>query len=198
MGGSRPSYSRGCKLLALAPLEDNLTIVLKVGGLDGSVAMAIAEEHPSLSFVVQDLPMMRTKSPKDAVPEHLRERVSLTAHDCLTPQTVVADAYFFRLVFHTMSERYAVKALQALIPALRPGARIIINELVLPEPGTLPQFVEKNIRAMDVMVQSVCNATEREVEDWKALFALADKRFKWQGAWKSTGNFWFIEATWEG
>ena len=168
-----------------------------MGGLDGTMAMAIAEKHPSLSFVVQDMPKMRPESCHNGVPAHLRDRVSLTAHDCFNPQTVVAEAYFFRFMFHTMSDKYAIKTLQALVPALRQGARIIINELVLTEPGTVPRSVEKNIRAMDVMAQMLCNSTEREVEDWKRLFALADERFKWKGARKSSGALWLIEATWE-
>lgn len=184
-------------VLSLGSFRDYLTFAIKIGGLDGTMAMAIAEEHPSLSFVVQDMPKMRPESCHKGVPAHLRNRVSLTAHDCFTPQTVVAEAYFFRFMFHTMSDKYAIKTLQALVPALRQGARIIINELMLTEPGTVSKSVEKNIRAMDVMAQMLCNSTEREVEDWKRLFASADERFKWQGARKSSGALWLIEAIWE-
>lgn len=159
--------------------------------------MAVAETFPLLSFVVQDLARTRTETCNDDIPEHLRGRVVLTTHDCFCPQPVVADAYFLRFVLHAFSDKYAVQVLQALIPALRPGARIIINDLVLPAPGSVSRVVEKSIRTMDVLVQTVCNAGEREVEDWKRLFETADERFIWQGARKSSGKLWFIEATWE-
>lgn len=160
------------------------------------MSTAIAKQHPALKFIVQDLPKTRTNI-EGKVPNHLRNRVELTAHDCFTPQPEVAKVYFFRFVFHAFSDKYSISALRSLIPALQPGARVIINDLVLPTPGSLPQMAEKSIRTMDVMVQSVCNSTERELDDWKTLFEVADARYKWKGARKGTGKLWFIEAVWE-
>ena len=39
-----------------------------------------------------------------------------------------------------------MKILQKLIPALKPGARIVINDSLVPEPGTLPLLAEKEAR----------------------------------------------------
>lgn len=52
--------------------------------------------------------------------------------DFFTEQPVTADLYYFRTVFHNWADKYCVKILRALIPALRPGARILIHERVLP------------------------------------------------------------------
>lgn len=35
---------------------------------------------------------------------------------------------------HNWADKYAVKILQNLVPALRPGARVVIHELVLQSP----------------------------------------------------------------
>jgi hypothetical protein len=35
---------------------------------------------------------------------------------------------------------------------------------------------------MDVMMMSLMNGKERELEEWKALFEQADPRYKWAGA----------------
>lgn len=161
------------------------------------MSFALAQDFPSLKFVVQDLPGMRTPAIINSVPPHVASRVSLTTHDFFQPQPVIAKAYFFRHIFHAFPDQTAMKILRALIPSLRSGARIIINDLAMPAPGTVSRREEKSVRTMDVLMQTVCNAREREVEDWKVLFEKADKRFKWRGAWKSSGKLWFMEAAWE-
>jgi len=108
--------------------------------------MAIAEEFPKLKFIVQDTPGMRTPETIATAPEHLKSRVSLTTHDFFTTQTVVAEVYFFRWIFHGFSEKYCIKILQALIPALKKGARIVINDGTLPEPGMAGYVEEKSMR----------------------------------------------------
>lgn len=168
-----------------------------MGGSEGVVAFAVAEQFPQLRFIVQDLAGMRTPEAIDKIPKNLTDRVSLTTHDFFQPQTESADAYLFRHIFHAFSDKYAIDILRALVPALRPGARVIINDIVLPAPGLLSQLEEKSIRTMDVLMKTVCNSREREVDDWRSLFEQADKRFRWQGAWKSSGKLWFIESIWE-
>ncbi|KAL7785870.1 S-adenosyl-L-methionine-dependent methyltransferase [Trichoderma ceciliae] len=171
--------------------------VVDMGGNEGFVSVALAEAFPSLSFVVQDLARMRTPEAMDKIPTHLSERITLTTHDFFQPQTEAADAYLFRHIFHAFADKYAVNILRALIPALRPGARVIINDIVLPAPGVISRLKEKSIRTMDVLMKTVCNSREREIDDWKSLFEQADGRFRWQGAWKTSGKLWFIESTWE-
>ncbi|EQL01820.1 hypothetical protein G6O67_007882 [Ophiocordyceps sinensis] len=171
--------------------------VVDMGGNEGSVSMAIAEAFPTLSFIVQDLPGVRTPAVRAKVPAHLSGRVELTTHDFFEEQPVVAEAYFFRHVFHAFSDEYAVRILRALVPALRTGAHIIVNDAMLPAPGSVSCREEKSIRILDVLVKTACNSREREVDDWKRLFEQADARFKWQQAWKSSGRLWLIQVLWE-
>lgn len=45
---------------------------------------------------------------------------------------------------------------------------------------------------------SMSNSHERELSDWKALFASADKRFRWEGLVEPKGsNLALIEVAWE-
>lgn len=69
------------------------------------------------------------------------------AHDFLTEQPVHgADVYFFRWILHNWSDKYCVKILKNLIPALKPGAKVVINDNVLPQPGVLSQWQEERLR----------------------------------------------------
>ena len=170
-----------------------------MGGNQGDVAIAIAKAYPDLKFIVQDKAGMRTPESIGTVPPELAGRVKLTAHDILEPQTEVAEAYFFRIVFHCFSDKYCVKILQALSPALRKGCRIIINDGALPEQGTVGRTQERYIRMGDVFVSIIMNSREREVGEWTELFARADSRYKVKRSWKpKTSALYFIEAEWTG
>jgi hypothetical protein len=118
----------------------------QMGGSQGFVSFAIAEQFPHLNFIVQDTAGMRTPETIGTVPEALRDRVQLTTHDFFTEQTVVADVYFFRWIFHGFSEKYCVDILRKLTPALKKGARVVINDGVLPEPGIVGGVEEKSMR----------------------------------------------------
>ncbi|KAK8021231.1 O-methyltransferase- family 2 [Apiospora arundinis] len=172
--------------------------VVDMGGNMGYVSLAIAEAFPKLKFVVQDLKGMRSSEALTSVPRSLRDRVELTIHDFFDVQPVVAEAYFFRHVFHSFTDKYSVKILQSLVPALRKGAKIIINDGMIPEPGTLPYVNERGIRTLDVIMLTVTNSRERELDDWRDLFRNADPRYRFLKAWKPTkSQLWFIEAEWD-
>jgi hypothetical protein len=142
---------------------------------------------------------MRTPETIAKVPDALVDRVRLTTHDFFTPQTEVADVYFFRMIFHGFADKYCVRILRALIPALKKGARIVINDGALPEPGTAGYIEERTMRTMDLFMQVTVNAREREADDWTALFKEADGRYKVCKVWLPEGSrMSFIEAEWTG
>lgn len=57
-------------------------------------------------------------------------------HDMFNEQPVKnADVYFWRAVLHNWPDSFVIKAMQSLIPALKPGAKIIIQDHGLADPG---------------------------------------------------------------
>ena len=64
-------------------------------------------------------------------------------HELLDPQTILADVYFFRIVFRNLGDKYAVPILKAQIPVLRPGTRILIQDVVMPQPNVIPLWRER-------------------------------------------------------
>jgi O-methyltransferase domain len=122
-----------------------------VGGSIGFVCVALAEKFPNLKFVVQDLPKTVADAPSK-IPADLHSRIEFQAHDFYTPQPVKdADVYFFRWICHNQSDKYGVKMLQALIPALKPGAKIVINDNCLPAPNTADPWDEKITRCVPAL-----------------------------------------------
>ncbi|KAH8902067.1 S-adenosyl-L-methionine-dependent methyltransferase [Coniochaeta sp. PMI_546] len=173
--------------------------IVDMGGNQGYVSFAIAEAFPKLSFIVQDQAGMRTPETIAKVPDALADRVKLTTHDFFTPQTEVADVYFFRMIFHGFADKYCIRILRALIPALKKGARIVINDGALPEPGTAGYIEERTMRTLDLFMQVTVNAREREADDWAALFKEADARYRFHRIWLPEGSrMSFIEVEWTG
>ena len=89
---------------------------------------------------------MRPPSVSVSVPPEFEPKVFLTTHDFFDPQPVSADVYLYRWIFHNWSDAYAIKMLQALVPAMKPGARVLINDGVLPEAGSVSLTENKSIR----------------------------------------------------
>ncbi|KUJ13969.1 putative O-methyltransferase [Mollisia scopiformis] len=172
-------------------------LVVDCGGSHGDFMIAIAKKYPSWNFIVQDLASTIESRPE--LPPGLENRVTFMAHDFFTEQPVKnADVYFFRWIFHNWSDRYSLRILRSLIPALKPQARVIINDACLPEPNTLPIMAERSIRSMVLSMLQILNAREREKQDWEDVFKLADPRFKFLGIQQpQESRLAFIEAIWE-
>ncbi|KAF3012999.1 hypothetical protein E8E14_007434 [Neopestalotiopsis sp. 37M] len=139
--------------------------IVNVGGQRGSVAIDLASKFENIKLLVQDAPPI-IQGAESAVPDSLKERVRFMSHGLFEPQTVEADVYFFRMVLRSWGDKYGVKILQAQIPALRPGAKILIQDAILPGPNDAsPLWRERLLRY------------DRHLDEWKSLLAAADKRF---------------------
>ncbi|KAI3324566.1 sterigmatocystin 8-O-methyltransferase [Xylariaceae sp. AK1471] len=150
--------------------------VVDVGGSQGHVAIQLAKHFGNLEIVVQDIETV-VDGADGKLPEELRGRLHFEAHDFFQPQIVKADVYFLRLVLHNWSDKYAVRILRALIPALKHGSRVVIMDACMKERGVLPLWKEKIVRTVDMMMGVLLNARERTYGEWKALLAEADHGF---------------------
>ncbi|KAL8718256.1 MAG: hypothetical protein Q9181_008227 [Wetmoreana brouardii] len=172
--------------------------VVDVGGSNGFVSFRLASAFPNIQCIVQDLPEV-VEDGKTKIPSELADRVQFLPHDFLTEQPVKgAEVYLFRWIFHNWSDQYCIAILQNLIPALKPGSNVVINDNCLPEPGTLNLLQEERIRSMDLTMLEIQNSAERDMEGWAALFEKADHRFKFLGGHQPAGShLWTITARWE-
>ncbi|KAI1744414.1 S-adenosyl-L-methionine-dependent methyltransferase [Xylaria scruposa] len=171
--------------------------LVDVGGSQGGLAIAVAKEHRKLRFIVQDMAKV-VEGAHAAVPADFQNRISFMAHDFFTLQTVTADVYILRTVLHNWADKYCVIILRSLVPALQPGARILINDICLPKPGSMPAHRERDLRCMDLSMGALFNAQERDLLEWKALLAQADSRFVLQRVIQSDRSaLAIIEVVWK-
>ncbi|KAI1429324.1 S-adenosyl-L-methionine-dependent methyltransferase [Xylaria sp. FL1777] len=183
-------------LLENYPWDEKMTMV-DVGGSYGSVAISIARQFPNMKCFVQDLPNVVAEGAL-RLPAGLQDRVTFVPHDFFTPQPITADVYYFRSVLHNWADKYCIRILQNLVPALRPGARVIIHEGILLDLADLTRPEVRRAINLDVGMQILLNAQKRDKEEWPELFRQADARFRYVGARRPIGaRRWIIEAEWQ-
>ncbi|KAI0845177.1 S-adenosyl-L-methionine-dependent methyltransferase [Daldinia vernicosa] len=155
--------------------------VVDVGGSAGHDAFVLARKFPELTITVQDLPQVQPVFEAN-VPEDLKDRVSFVAHDFFQPQPVQADIYVIKLILHDWPDHEAVKLLRAMIPALKPGARLVLIEYMGNQGETegpaLPRSIQNMGTATDLRIMALFNARERPVDAWAKIFRDADERFE--------------------
>lgn len=118
-------------------LDASDSLVVDVGGNKGHTCVQLAKVTKNLHFVVEDLPST-VENAEQGLPTDYRDRISFKASDFFKSQPVLnADVYFFRMIFHDWPDKYCIRILQNTIPALKPGSRIVINDRLLPERGTV-------------------------------------------------------------
>lgn len=115
--------------------------VVDVGGAKGHFALALAEKFQNLSIMVQDTAAVVQESGSA-----FEGRVSFMAHDVFDAQPVCADVFLLRWVLHNWSDDLCVRILQAQVPALKTGARVIVQEALMPQWNSVPLCKERDCR----------------------------------------------------
>ncbi|KAG5301688.1 sterigmatocystin 8-O-methyltransferase [Histoplasma ohiense] len=176
--------------------------VVDVGGSAGHDAVVLARNFPDLNVIVEDLP--KVKPVFDAeLPAEFNTRVSFVVHDFFQPQPVQADIYVFKMILHDWPDDEAAKILRALVPALKPGARVILFEYMgkqdNAEGPALPRSIQQMGTATDLRLMALFNGKERAVDAWKGIFRAADERFDVASVQANPQTFFaVVEAVWRG
>lgn len=177
---------------------ESVSQVVDIGGSSGSTAVALATRLPRVSIIIQDQAVLEDQA-RQSIPPALADRVSFMAHDFFQEQLVRdADVYHFRWIFHDWPDQYCLKLLRALVPALKPGTRVVVSDFVVPDSGTASRYKEGLVRGFDLAMMELFNARERERRDWQRLFGEADSSFSFEGVKTVPGaDLAFISATWQ-
>ncbi|OAG06626.1 putative O-methyltransferase [Paraphaeosphaeria sporulosa] len=169
--------------------------LVDIGGADGAITTAILRHFPTMTAVVQDLPNVIESN---KVPHDLEGRLKLMSHDMFSPQPLLdADVYLLRSVLHDWSDKYCIRILRSIIPALKSGSKVILNEVCMPAPKVLSASQERLLRGYDLTMKQLFNSKERDAKEWESLFAAADTRFHIRRITCSPGSVLsVIEAVW--
>ncbi|KAL9116310.1 MAG: hypothetical protein Q9187_007166 [Circinaria calcarea] len=165
--------------------------VVDVGGSKGHVSAAIAEANPTLKFVIQDYAGTLATGEEELSPE-LKPRFEFMPFDFFKPQPPMHEknpVYFLRFILHDWHDDNCIKILRNIIPALKDGSTLLINERILPASGSINRVLEKQARLLDMQMLVSLNAKERTAEDWEVLFKKADPRLNLAQVHRLPGSF---------
>ena len=152
--------------------------IVDVGDSLGQASIALAKAFPHLKFVVRDLPH-NTEKGQQLLPEEFKDRINFMGHDFFTEQPVKdADVYFFQFVLLDYSDKDAAKVLQQIAQSMKPGAKIVVRDGVLPEPGSWPLTDEFNIRRLDLLAMIMLNSGQRDYNGWQKVFGMVNPNLK--------------------
>jgi hypothetical protein len=157
------------------------SLVVDVGGGIGHISTAVAQKHSFLRFQVQDFGDLAEESSVLQQSAGVSDRVQFCPHSFFEPQPETcrkAAVYFLRNIMHNWPDLYCRRILKPIVEAMGSDSRLLICDIVLPEPNTMPKTQEAQVRALDIVMLSMFNAQERSYEDWQELFTNVDSRLR--------------------
>ncbi|KAL8780234.1 MAG: hypothetical protein Q9213_006556 [Squamulea squamosa] len=160
--------------------------VVDCGGGNGHISKSLARLHPNLTFIVQDSNADMLAEGRDSLHDDLRGRVTYLQHSFFEPQpTKDAAAFLIRQCTHNWANDDVVTIFKSFVPGLEhsnPGTPLLVNDIIIPEPGTWPRHQERVVRQVDMVMLVNCGAKQRTKAEFELLLKEADPRYEIRNA----------------
>ncbi|KAL4734142.1 6-hydroxytryprostatin B O-methyltransferase [Aspergillus similis] len=151
--------------------------LVDVGGSEGHVAAVIAKAFSHIHITVQDRPEIISKARQRV---HQNPRVTFEQHDFFMLQPRIADAYLLRLILHDWNDADCTRIIRQISSAMRPRARLLIMDAVLPEPREGSLQTERQLRRSDIGMFTLFSAKERSLVQMRRLVENCDCRLRFE------------------
>ena len=119
---------------------------------------------------------------RDSLPDELLSRVSYLQHSFFEPQPIKdAAAFLIRQCTHNWADRDVVTIFKSFVPGLESSSAstpLLINDIIIPEPGTWPRHQERIVRQVDMVMLVNCGAKQRTKAEFESLLKEADPRYE--------------------
>ena len=148
------------------PLPEKATVV-DVGGAHGTLLAGVLKANPAARGVLTDLPHVIADAPRALAALGIAGRVEAVPGDFFqaVPE---GDVYLLKQVLHDWNDEQCVALLQNCARAMRPGGKVVVVEMVVPEDGT-PSLAQ----IMDLNMLVMLPGRERTEAEFSALFRAA-------------------------
>lgn len=137
------------------------SVIADIGGGIGSQLSSILDAHPSSRGILFDQPNVVAEAP-----EH--SRIERIGGDFFQAISVHADAYVMRWILHDWSDEESIALLTNVRKCVKPGARLMVVESVIPE---TPEFDMG--KWMDLNMMVMATGRERTAAEFSDLFVQA-------------------------
>ncbi|AQZ65180.1 O-methyltransferase [[Actinomadura] parvosata subsp. kistnae] len=124
--------------------------LVDVGGAYGVLLLALLDKAPSATGVLLDRPPVIEAARRRLEGSPLADRIDLVGGDFLE-EVPKGDLYLLKWILHDWDDEDAVRILAACRRSAAPGARLLLVEMLLPEPWA-PSHVHLSDLAMLVLL----------------------------------------------
>ena len=146
--------------------------VMDVGGGYGALLAQILEEHPQARGVLFDMPHAISRAREYLGARGVAQRCEFQSGDFFQGVPGGADRYVLKTVIHDWPDDKAVSILQSCRRALKPGARVLIVERLMPE-RLEPSKEHQGLARVDLHMLVALGAQERSLAQMVALLHAA-------------------------
>jgi hypothetical protein len=143
-------------------------VLADIGGGNGTNLVGVLKRYPSMTGILFDLPHVVERAKETLEAAGVAPRCHLIAGDFFGAVPVEADAYFLRHIIHDWDDERAAAILRNIRTAMRPGAKLLVVEYVLP-PGDAPSFG----KLLDLNMLLLPGGVERTTEEFRVLLDAA-------------------------
>jgi hypothetical protein len=155
-------------------------IIADIGGGTGGLLVDILEAYPSCRGILFDEPEVV----QQAIPH---ERLEPVGGDFFLSVPAGADAYILRWIIHDWSEARAVALLGKVREAMKPGARLVLLEELIPETPELALG-----KWVDLLMLAITGGRERTKKEYAELLSTAG--FELEEVVRTPGSFSILIA----
>ncbi|ETS86664.1 hypothetical protein PFICI_00492 [Pestalotiopsis fici W106-1] len=156
--------------------------VVDCGGGSGHISMTLARLFPELTFVVQDGSTNMLDEGQKLLTDDIRDRVSFAQHSFFDPQPYRdAAAFLIRQCTHNWCDRDVITMFKGMVPGLEgssPDTPLLVNDIIMPEPGQWPRYAEREVRQIDLVMLVGFGAKQRTKAEFETLLKEADARYE--------------------
>jgi hypothetical protein len=142
--------------------------IVDVGGATGNMLAAILNAHPAPRGVLFDRPHVVTEAPALLRARGVEGRVSIEHGSFFEHVPAGGDLYILSHIIHDWTEAQCLTILGNCRRAMKPGAKLLIVEFVLPE-GNTPHFG----KLADMVMLTIPGGEERTAAEYDTLLAAA-------------------------
>jgi precorrin-6B methylase 2 len=149
--------------------------VVDVAGGSGALLAAVLRAHPQMRGILFDIAQGLSEAPENLETLGVADRVTIAEGSFFESVPSGADLYMLKSIIHDWPDVQALEILRACRVAMRPAARLVLVERILPERIDSSQAsLETAMGDMQMMV--VTGGKERTAAQFADLLSQADLR----------------------
>lgn len=145
--------------------------IVDVGGATGNLLAAILSKYPQPKGLLYDMPHVIKDAPAFLAGRGVADRITTEGGSFFERVPAGGDAYVLSHVIHDWSESQCLTILGHCRKAMKPGAKLLIVEMVLPD-GNEPHPG----KMLDIVMLTVPGGEERTASEYRELLGKAGFR----------------------